>query len=285
MAEPDDLLDADFDSQLRGLFEEAEQALQGRSARSEEQPAQRLDHQGTPSSSSPPNQLLRPLLLELEALSRATGENTVVLARLDRGSSAASEAQQELPKIAAALRALLETKNGVSHSMFNALHEELKGYKDGFLLESVQRPIIRDLIMLYDDCSEIRRQLAAALQEHASDVNPVPQEAGFVERIRGAEVHLEHNIEFVLEILARLSVSPLPDGCGKLDKQSQRAVALEPAASPHEDSTIVRSVKRGFAWREKMIRPEEVIIKRWTEPDPDVSPPEPGAGAATPSPA
>ncbi|MDQ3623494.1 MAG: hypothetical protein M3463_13565 [Verrucomicrobiota bacterium] len=218
-------------------------------------------------------------------MSRATGENTVVLARLDRGSSAASEAQQELPKIAAALRALLETKNGVSHSMFNALHEELKGYKDGFLLESVQRPIIRDLIMLYDDCSEIRRQLAAALQEHASDVNPVPQEAGFVERIRGAEVHLEHNIEFVLEILARLSVSPLPDGCGKLDKQSQRAVALEPAASPHEDSTIVRSVKRGFAWREKMIRPEEVIIKRWTEPDPDVSPPEPGAGAATPSPA
>ena len=49
------------------------------------------------------------------------------------------------------LRGMVDSKNGLNQSMFSALHQELKGYKDGFLLESVHRPIIRDLISLYDD--------------------------------------------------------------------------------------------------------------------------------------
>ncbi len=52
------------------------------------------------------------------------------------------------------LQRLLEQKNGLNQRMFDALHEELKGYKDGFLLESVHKPIIRDLISLYDDLAD-----------------------------------------------------------------------------------------------------------------------------------
>jgi len=38
--------------------------------------------------------------------------------------------------------------------MFEALHTELKTYKDAFILESVLRPVIRDLISVYDDMAD-----------------------------------------------------------------------------------------------------------------------------------
>jgi molecular chaperone GrpE (heat shock protein) len=60
-------------------------------------------------------------------------------------------------------------------------------------------------------------------------------------------------------------VTPLPLGTGKLDKHAQRAVALEIAEDPDADSDIVRSVKRGFAWKGRVVRPEEVVIKKWKE--------------------
>ena len=104
-------------------------------------------------------QMLRPMVLGLEAVSRATGENQTVLHRIEKTATEAAEAQRSLPQLIVSLEALLEQKNGVSQRMFDALHEELKGYKDGFLMESVLRPIVRDLISLYDDLSTIHRQM------------------------------------------------------------------------------------------------------------------------------
>jgi molecular chaperone GrpE (heat shock protein) len=40
-------------------------------------------------------------------------------------------------------------------------------------------------------------------------------------------------------------------------------MSFEPADFPEEDGTIVMRVKRGFVWRGKLIRPEEVIAKRF----------------------
>jgi len=48
--------------------------------------------------------------------------------------------------------------------MFEAMHEELKGYKDAFLLESVHKPIIANLISLYDDLETIHRQVQGAVE-------------------------------------------------------------------------------------------------------------------------
>ena len=52
---------------------------------------------------------------------------------------------------------------------------------------------------------------------------------------------------------------------GKLDKRSQKAVAVELTENPDEDQDIVKSNKRGFQWRERIIRPEEVVIRKWKE--------------------
>jgi molecular chaperone GrpE (heat shock protein) len=79
------------------------------------------------------------------------------------------------------------------------------------------------------------------------------------------EVHMEHNLDFILEVLARLEVQKLPIGQGKLNKRTQRAVAVEMAEDPDEDMDIVRTIKCGFLWKERIVRAEEVVIKKWKE--------------------
>ncbi|HEX8312784.1 MAG TPA: nucleotide exchange factor GrpE [Chthoniobacteraceae bacterium] len=301
MSQHDELPDLDFDAQLRGLFQEAELVIEGKSAtdkRLEEQRiyaekdlAERLaaaiaDMPSTPQEPPPQNaaaaspvaateelakpapaggnaQMMRPVVLGLEALTRATGENTTILQKLNKSAGETVEAQKVLPQLVADLQTIVDQKNKVNLRMFDALHEELKGYKDGFLLESVHRPIIRDLITLYDDLAELQRQMAAAVHGNSTEVSD-PQ-AGLVQRMRTMEMNMEHHLEFIIEVLARLEVTQLPVGEGKLDKKTQRAVAVEMAEDPDEDADIVRTVKRGFLWKERVLRAEEVVIKKWKE--------------------
>jgi molecular chaperone GrpE (heat shock protein) len=262
--------DSDFDTQLRGLFHEAEQNLQGRAAaaaapeaETEKDAARKVDERVLKSYQSLP-QMLRPMVLGLEAVSRATGENSAVLQRLDKAATETSAAQNSWTALVAGLENLLEQKNSVSQRMFDALHEELKGYKDGFLLESVLKPIIRDLISLYDDLSTILGQMRESVREVAKAGSDAVVGI-LLQRLKTMEMNIEHHCEFVLEILARLEVRMMPVGSGRLDMLQQRAVAVEMAEDPEEDMTIVRMVKRGFIWKERVLRAEEVVIRKWKE--------------------
>jgi molecular chaperone GrpE (heat shock protein) len=263
-------LDADFDSQLRGLFHQAEQQIEGREAAirqseadKEQEITRRVEERMAKSYVSLP-QMLRPLVQGLEAVTRAASENTTVLHKLDKVSENAISAHASLPDLIGGLHELLDQKNGLNERMFDALHEELKGYKDGFLLESVYKPIIRDLISLYDDLSAIHGQMQASVAGAAQ----LPSAGGalkLLEQLKTMDTNIEHNCEFIVEVLARLEVVMLPVGSGKLDKHTQRAVAVEIAEDPDDDGLILRSVKRGFTWKGRVLRAEEVIIKKWKE--------------------
>ncbi len=76
---------------------------------------------------------------------------------------------------------------------------------------------------------------------------------------------MDHAIDYLLEIMCRMEVTRLDRCAGKLDKKQQRAIAVELADPPEEDGEIVRSVKPGFAWRDRVVRPEEVVVKKWKE--------------------
>ncbi|MDR3405454.1 MAG: nucleotide exchange factor GrpE [Chthoniobacter sp.] len=269
MPQQEEKLDADFDSQLQGLFQEATQNIEDRDAAArkteenkEQEITRRVEERMAKSYVSVP-QMLRPLMQVLEAVTRATGENTTILQKLDKSTDAANGAQADLPALVSGLQTLVDQKNGLNQRMFDALHEELKGYKDGFLLETVHKPIIRDLISLYDDLSLIHRQM----QDAVADAAKLPSEVAnkLLARLKTMDTNIEHNCLFIVEVLARLEVSMLPVGTGKLDKQTQRAVAVEIAEDPDEDGDIVRMVKRGFSWKERVLRAEEVIIKKWKE--------------------
>ncbi len=267
MSDPDNILDVDFDAQMRGLFQQAERAIGKR--------AGALAHESMPTVESDAEDLTiaaddRASLAETANASRQPSAETPealhpAMLGLDALSRTISESVQALPKAVTDLKALLEMKNGVSHSMFSALHEELKGYKDGFLLQSVYRPIIRDLVSLYDDLTEIHRQISEAVGEAAGQDEDSTVAKKLIERMRTLEMNVEHNVEFILEVLARLEVTQFPVGTGKLDKCRQRAVAVEPTDNLDDDTLVVRSVKRGFLWHERVLRPEEVVVKRYRE--------------------
>jgi molecular chaperone GrpE (heat shock protein) len=147
--------------------------------------------------------------------------------------------------------------------MFEALHGELKTYKDTFLLEAVLRPVIRDLISLYDDISEIHRQLALALSSQEERGNLAGSALILFENVAAPAKQLEHNRDAIIEVLERLDVTLLPLGSGKLDKLSQRATSVELTDNSDLDNEIVKVTKRGFTWKDRVMRPEEVVIKKW----------------------
>ncbi len=266
MSDRDNILDVDFDAQMQGLFQQAERAIVQRAG------------VAAPASKAAPANPDSPETLEIEAeadagegviqmpLLSVPSELSVAIHGLDAVSKSIGESVHSLPKVVADLRALLEMKNGVSHSMFSALHEELKTYKDGFLLQSVYRPIIRDLVSVFDDLTEIHRQITEAIGEGAVAAEESPAAKRMLDRMHTMEMNLGHNVEFILEVLARLDVTQLPIGSGKLDKCSQRAVAVEASDNPDDDTLVVRMVKRGFLWHERVLRPEEVVVKRYREP-------------------
>lgn len=277
MPDFDNGLDADFDSQLRGLFEQAEQVIETKSASARfgehqlPRSVEELDPDHAPMSVPEPvvaldqasiAQLLLPVIQGLGALGRTQAAQGAVLSRLDQaGSSPGALEASGLPQVVVELRGLLEQKTGVNQRMFNALYEELQGYKDGFLLASVHRPLIRDLVSLYDDMLAIHRQMQGVLGHPLEAAEPMS--AALVDRLKHIDQHVEHNVEFILEVLARMEVTPMEPGLGKLDKRTQRAMALEPALTPEEDSLVVHSLKRGFFWKDRVLRPEEVITKKW----------------------
>jgi molecular chaperone GrpE (heat shock protein) len=293
MPDHNQIQDPDFDTQLRGLFQEAEQNLEGRTlaakrveaekdkspAKSEakieveKDPARQHEEKALRAYASLP-QMLRPLVQGLEAATRAAGENKVLLNKIgekleqkiaepEQKAGEVAEAQKALPDLIENLRGLLEQKNTVNQKMFAALHEELKGYKDGFLLESVHKPIIRDLISLYDDLTAIHSQMQETVVDAAK--TPGITGAALLERLKTMDMNIEHNCEFLIEVLARLEVTLLPVGEGKLDMHTQRALAVEIAEDPDDDGMIVRTLKRGFLWKGRVVRPEEVVMKKWKE--------------------
>ena len=201
---------------------------------------------------------LQSILHGLDAVARAQFEQVGLLDRVEKVMTQ----QAGLPKFLAEAKQAIEQRNSVNRAMFEALHGELKTYKDAFLLEAVLRPVIRDLISLYDDISEIHRQLALALSSQEQRGGMAGGALMFFETVAAPAKQLEHNRDAILEVLERLDVTLVPPGFGKLDKLSQRAVALEITENPDQDHDVVKVTKRGFLWKERVIRAEEVVIKR-----------------------
>jgi len=236
----------DFDLQMRSLAEEAE----------------RLDVDRVEKRSEPAlMDFLRPLIQHIESLGRAVTENTMAIMRIEETVAAQSNITT-LPRLITTLHDDLENRNGVNQKLFDALHDELRGYKDGFLLEVLHRPLIRDLITLYDDLSELHRRTAAFLAGFKPEVETLEVLAARTQ-LHTLTTNLDHIVVSLLEVLARMDVRRVAPSAGKLDKVHQRVLNVEPASSPDEDLTVAASIKPGFLWRERTIRAEEVVVKKW----------------------
>jgi len=146
--------------------------------------------------------------------------------------------------------ALIRNTESVNQQLFDSLHAELLKYRDNFLHESLQRPFIHDLVYLYDHLNGLCEQLSSAAQQK-----------GKGSRVFQWRDNLENAIHSLVEILHRFDVNEI-EPRERVDRACHRVISYEPADFPEEDGAIVMRVKRGFVWRGKLIRPEEVIAKR-----------------------
>jgi molecular chaperone GrpE (heat shock protein) len=225
-------------------------------------------------------QMVRPLALELENIKRTTSENGMLLTVLGKAAPRAHQGEPDaLERISQQLERL-RSVDTANQKLFDALHTELKGYKDNFLFDALQRPFIRDLVSIFDDFSAVHAQVSkrldasrsapngnAAAQEATASSDPAAADSGQqseAEFLRTLAGNVENQVHHLLEVFLRMEVvlSQSPPGTA-VDKKQHRTVAFEPTPHPDEDSQVVRSLKPGFTWRERMIRPEDVVVYRW----------------------
>jgi molecular chaperone GrpE (heat shock protein) len=157
-----------------------------------------------------------------------------------------------------AIRQILERQQGVetaNQKLFDALHQELKGYKDSFLLDSLLKPIFKDLISLHDDLQSLVDQLQGIIRRQPEEV---------VSELGNFGVNLENVVCYLVEILNRREVERLDCSSGLVDKLKHKVVQLEPTDVMDQEGEIVRTVKPGFEWRGKSLRSEEVVVRKYS---------------------
>jgi molecular chaperone GrpE (heat shock protein) len=194
----------------------------------------------------------RALDSRLQSLEKALSERFDKLATsLPKELPDVAELANRFQKVDDQLSAIRSSET-VNQRLFDSLHDELLKYRDNFLHESLQKPFIHDLVHLYDDLIGLSAQLQAAAEEKGG-------KRGHISQWRD---NLENTVISLLEILHRFDVKEI-EAKEVFDRALHRVISYEPADYPEEDGRIMMRVKRGFLWRGKLIRPEEVIVKRY----------------------
>ena len=156
----------------------------------------------------------------------------------------------QFQKLEQQLAKIRDTEN-VNQKLFDSLHEELISYRDNFVRDSLQKPFIRDLLVLFDDLSAIAWQFEQAASEEDSPPDKVQ-----------ARDNLNNMLHFLIEILHRLEVTEI-DQLAMVDLAIHRVIGYVAADKAEDEGRIVRRVKYGFKWHGQLLRPEEVIAQRF----------------------
>lgn len=202
-------------------------------------------------------QMMRPMAVGVEDL----GERMTKLAAAQAASGA-----PDLAPIQASMEGLrsqlgrMGNVESANQKLFDALHTELKGYKDGFLFDALQKPFVRDLVALHDDLGNLHAQIEARKAKASADDG----ETDFLNTLAQNFDNARHGL---LETFERLDVERVDTATGDpVDKRLHRVIAFEPAPDVAHDARVARGLRPGFAWRGRPLRPAEIVAWRWTEP-------------------
>lgn len=145
--------------------------------------------------------------------------------------------------------------DGHSQNLFSAMHAELKSYKDAALFDVFHKPYLKDMILVFDDLNKMEKQaekIGEKIQEKADD---------FKDDFSHHLNNIENIKALVLELLNRMDVELIDDAeITSIDKQYHKIVNTVKTDNADDDGKIAERVGRGFRWRGKLLRHEEVII-------------------------
>lgn len=150
-----------------------------------------------------------------------------------------------------ALRRSLEQRlsdDTVRERAFDQLYDELKGYKEDWQFQA-EKPLLLDLLLFYDSLNWFQESLVK--QEMSKDV---------------VADSFQYLIDEFLELLYRRDVVPM-ESAEQFDRQRHKAVQVVETAERGQDQSIEQVLKRGFNRGTRILRAEEVVIRRYKSPE------------------
>jgi molecular chaperone GrpE (heat shock protein) len=152
-----------------------------------------------------------------------------------------------------ALRAAIARRNAgddaLSQKAFDHLYEELRQYKEDFIFQA-EKPLLLDLLLFYDSVNWFQQSLIK--KEMSPDV---------------IADSFQYIIDELLEVLYRRDVLPMA-AADRFSRETQRVIKTVPAAAKSEDYQVHQVLKRGFTRGERVLRAEEVVVKRFQDTRP-----------------
>lgn len=128
---------------------------------------------------------------------------------------------------------------------FDRLYQEMEELKQNQELNQL-RPLYIDMILLIDRMNNIYNDKLDSRVQNPELINILQT--------------LSHE---VLEILYRRGVELIVSTSPTFDPKYQQVVEVIPTNNPAEDNLIVQMVRHGFKYKEVVLRPEEVVIKKY----------------------
>ena len=126
------------------------------------------------------------------------------------------------------------------------LNDELTFYRDNFVFQS-QKSMFIDLMLLYDN---LERILTALSDDEVVSIEQITE-------------LLETFKEELLEILYRKDITLFEEHPEYLNYKLHKTIKTIPTNKESENNKVDKIIKMGFRWNDKILRPEEVIIKKY----------------------
>ena len=138
--------------------------------------------------------------------------------------------------------------DSVKEKAFDKLYEEMRRQKESLdLLDRAMKPLLSDLLLLYDS---MKRHEALLDNNQRLNKEDIPNNFKYV-------------LDELLEILYRQEVIPMEQNLSEtFNSKIHKATKSEPTKYKEEDFKIASIVRSGFLWRDKVLRPQEVVVKR-----------------------
>ena len=139
--------------------------------------------------------------------------------------------------------------DNAKENAFNRLYQEMNRYKSREAeLDRCLEPVLRNIVSLYDSMTKFK---SLELDTEHGDL---------IEKF-------DYLIDELLEIMYRVNMVPIEEdftkeGSNRFNAQVQRAVKINFTDREEDDYLIEAKKRKGFLWKGKVFRPEEVIIKR-----------------------
>lgn len=158
------------------------------------------------------------------------------------------------------LQELFEKQIANSQQLFDLLHKEMTGYKNNFIHEEFYKPVIKNLLPVYDSFVALESQLGGILD--AQEEVRSGKLTDFQQNLANARIQL-------LEALRRrpLDVRPYQGSQEKYDEELQEAIEVIEVDTAEKDFKIETVHRSGFYWRDdEVFRLEQVTIYRYNPP-------------------